>query len=201
MATKPSRTKPVIQSSHKQIIVKDDNDPDQGVTEESQEDDANRLQTHNITLTPSPELLKQVNDADDTENNVTETEESVSPDKTKSEEDDVLDKSLPDKEDKTQADLSREDPDNSSEDKAAKEKTAAETVAEQHIREIDQIVESGRYFLPINQLEKRHNRKMVLFGLVICVVLLVAWLDIALDAGIIPDSNNLPHTHFFIVRP
>ena len=199
MATKSSRSKPVIQSSHKQIIVKDDNAPDQAVNEESQEDDANRLQSHSLTLNPSPELLKQVNVSVDANDQSPKPEEPIQS-KATTEDDAVPNQSQSDQEDKTQTDLDEEDQANLSEDAETQEKTEAETVDDQHTREINQIVESGRYFLPINRLEKRHNRKMVLVGLVICVVLLAAWLDIALDAGIIPDANNLPHTHFFTVQ-
>ena len=69
-----------------------------------------------------------------------------------------------------------------------------------HIEKINQLVESERYFLPINMKEKRYNQRVILIGVLICIVLAVVWLDVALDAGIINNSLHLPHTHFFVLK-
>lgn len=66
--------------------------------------------------------------------------------------------------------------------------------------QIDQLVGTGKYFLPINAVEKRKNRRVVLAGIVLCVLLAVVWYDVALDAGIVSNILKLPHTHFFELK-
>jgi len=65
---------------------------------------------------------------------------------------------------------------------------------------ISELIESKKYFLPINGKEKSKNKKMILIGLFICLVLIIAWVDVALDAGLIANTYNLPHTHFFTLN-
>ncbi len=65
---------------------------------------------------------------------------------------------------------------------------------------INSLVDSGKYFLPINMLEKRKNQRIVLVGILICIILAIAWVDVALDAGLISNSLHLPHTHFFALK-
>lgn len=66
--------------------------------------------------------------------------------------------------------------------------------------QIDQLVGTGKYFLPINSVEKRKNRRIVLAGIVLCLLLAVVWYDVALDAGIVSNILKLPHTHFFELK-
>ncbi len=73
-----------------------------------------------------------------------------------------------------------------------------EEVDKEHLKKLDQLVESERYFLPINMREKRQNRRVILIGVLICIVLAIVWVDVALDAGLISNSLHLPHTHFFV---
>ena len=75
-----------------------------------------------------------------------------------------------------------------------------EEESRERIEKINQLVESERYFLPINMKEKRYNQRVILIGLLICILLAVVWLDVALDAGIINNSLHLPHTHFFVLK-
>jgi hypothetical protein len=60
-----------------------------------------------------------------------------------------------------------------------------------------QIIDSKKYFLPINTVEHRRSRRFVMLGIVVAVLLLLAWADIALDAGIIHLDGIKPLTHFF----
>jgi hypothetical protein len=59
------------------------------------------------------------------------------------------------------------------------------------------LVASGEYFLPISTVEKRRSRNFVASGVILSVLLLVLWVDIALDAGIIDLGGLKPLTHFF----
>ncbi len=85
------------------------------------------------------------------------------------------------------------------EQKKAEEEAAAKSL--EHAQHINDLVSSEKYFLPINQVEKKRNKRMVFLGTIICVILAIAWVDVALDAGIISNSYKLPHTHFFSLKP
>ncbi|HEX7368478.1 MAG TPA: hypothetical protein VF261_02380 [Candidatus Saccharimonadales bacterium] len=88
-------------------------------------------------------------------------------------------------------------------DTAAKDATdpkaddEAVRAAAAHAAEIDKLAESHKYYLPINQVEKRRNKRSAALGLVLIILLCLAWLDIALDAGIFRLGGIHPITHFF----
>ena len=67
----------------------------------------------------------------------------------------------------------------------------------EHDAAIDKLAESKQYYLPINSVEKRKSKRFVSLGILLSLILIVAWADIALDAGLISLSMNIPHTHFF----
>ena len=81
-----------------------------------------------------------------------------------------------------------------------KQELQKEAEDKEHIKKLDQLVSSEHYFLPINMKEKRRNQKNVILLAVICVILAAVWVDVALDAGIISNNLNLPHTHFFVSK-
>ena len=81
-------------------------------------------------------------------------------------------------------------------DMAAVEEAEAAKLAE-HDAAIQKLVEDKQYFLPINTVEKRKTRRFVLLGVVLSLLLALAWADIALDAGLIQISGIKPVTHFF----
>lgn len=62
---------------------------------------------------------------------------------------------------------------------------------------VDKLIESKKYFLPINSVEKRRSKRVVAFGILLSLLLIVAWIDIALDAGLIEINGIKPVTHFF----
>lgn len=67
----------------------------------------------------------------------------------------------------------------------------------QHQAEIDKLVDSKKYFLPINAVEKRRSRRFVAAGILLSLLLIAAWVNIALDAGLIEINGIKPLTHFF----
>jgi len=77
-------------------------------------------------------------------------------------------------------------------EEAAKQEAEAKRQAE-----LQKLVDSKKFFLPINSVEKRRSKRFVALGILLSVVLIVAWADIALDAGLIKVSNIKPVTHFF----
>lgn len=81
-----------------------------------------------------------------------------------------------------------------------KNEEATEEAQANHDAKIAELVQSARYVLPINMVEKRHNQRMVALGFVLCLLLVVAWVDIALDAGLIGNSYHVPHSHFFALK-
>ena len=80
-----------------------------------------------------------------------------------------------------------------------KQELAAQEAKAIHDAEIDQLVSEEKYFLPLNRVEKRRQH-FVVIGAVIAIILAVAWLDIALDAGLISNTFHLPHTNFFSLQ-
>jgi len=67
----------------------------------------------------------------------------------------------------------------------------------EHQAVIDKLADSKKYYLPINTVEKRRSRRFVVLGIVLSLLLALAWADIALDAGLIHINNVKPLTHFF----
>jgi hypothetical protein len=80
-------------------------------------------------------------------------------------------------------------------------KTAADTVEleeqAEHDAEVQNLVESHKYYLSINQVEKRRSKRTVVLGIVLAVVLALAWADVAIDSGILSIPGVKAPTHFF----
>jgi hypothetical protein len=62
---------------------------------------------------------------------------------------------------------------------------------------VNKLIDDKKYYLPINTVEKRRSRRFVLIGIILSLLLALAWVDIALDAGLIQLNNVKPVTHFF----
>lgn len=63
--------------------------------------------------------------------------------------------------------------------------------------ELQELVLNKKYFLPINKTQKRKNKEVVIIGIIISIILIILWIDISLDAGIIHIFGLKPFTHFF----
>ncbi len=83
-----------------------------------------------------------------------------------------------------------------SKDPAASDDIEASQQAE-HEAEVQKLIESKQYYLPIETTEHRRSRRFVALGVVLSLVLAVAWGDIALDANLIQLHGVKPLTHFF----
>lgn len=77
------------------------------------------------------------------------------------------------------------------------EQNAEAEAKAKHDEAIQKMVDSRQYFLPINAVEKRKTKHFVLLGLFVSLLLVLAWGDIALDAGLIQIPGVKPVTHFF----
>jgi len=74
----------------------------------------------------------------------------------------------------------------------------AETEAQaKHDEAIQKLIDAKQYFLPINAVELRKTKHFVVLGVIFSLLLLVAWADIALDAGLVQIPGIKPVTHFF----
>lgn len=82
--------------------------------------------------------------------------------------------------------------------KATNQKSDAETAEQaKHEAAIQHLIDSKKYELPINAVEKRKSKHFVVLGIVLAILLVLAWGDIAADAGLIHISGLKPVTHFF----
>ncbi len=82
----------------------------------------------------------------------------------------------------------------------AKSKKKDETeAAEQakHAADVQKLIDSGQYVLPINAVEKRKAKHFVVLGVFLAILLALAWADIAMDAGLVHVNGVQPVTHFF----
>lgn len=88
-----------------------------------------------------------------------------------------------------------EDPSNP---KSAEEKIAieAEKASKQEV-ELQGLVDSKKYFLPINTVEKRRTKRFVAVGAGISILLVIIWVDVALDAGLIKIGGLKALSHIF----
>jgi hypothetical protein len=104
--------------------------------------------------------------------------------------------------DKPEDSEAAQEQDKSNEKKAdsaeAVEDVEAEAKAEiEHDAAIEKLIDEKKHFLPINSVEKRKTKRFILLGVLLSIVLAAAWVDIALDAGLIQLDNIKPVTHFF----
>lgn len=79
----------------------------------------------------------------------------------------------------------------------AKQAEQAAAAKVQHDAAVQQLVDSKQYELPITTPQQRQNQRVVVLGVVLAAVLILIWLDIALDAGIIKLGGLHAPTHFF----
>jgi hypothetical protein len=78
----------------------------------------------------------------------------------------------------------------------AEEAAKAEAQA-QRDASLQKLVDDKKLFLPINTVENRRSKRVVVIGVLLSIILALAWVDIALDAGLIELGNVQPVTHFF----
>lgn len=64
-------------------------------------------------------------------------------------------------------------------------------------QQLEQLIESGEYFVPINAVRLKRSRIFVAAMCVLAVLLALVLVDALLDANIISIPFSIPHTHFF----
>ena len=80
------------------------------------------------------------------------------------------------------------------------DREADDEIARKRTERLKKMIEEEEYFLPIQTVEERRSRKVAVFGLILIIILAAAWYDAALDANLLPNTYNLPHTTFFTVK-
>ncbi|HVS58146.1 MAG TPA: hypothetical protein VHD60_00190 [Candidatus Saccharimonadales bacterium] len=63
--------------------------------------------------------------------------------------------------------------------------------------ELEKVIDSQKYALPINTVKKRRITRTLLVSILVIVVLGVASADLAMDAGVLHVNGVKPVTHFF----
>lgn len=66
-----------------------------------------------------------------------------------------------------------------------------------HEAVVERLVNSRKYELPINAVEKRKTKNFVVLGFLLSILLVLVWADVALDAGLVKLNGVKPVTHFF----
>ena len=84
---------------------------------------------------------------------------------------------------------------------AAAEAAATESKAEEarmaRDAELERLVASGKYFVPINAVQRKRSRTYVLLLCASALLFGVVLLDVILDMGLVKLPLSLPHTNFF----
>ena len=133
-------------------------------------------------LTPTKDAQKS-EDAEDKTEEVTAEPEAESPAKEESKED------VPSK------DFDESEPADIIMDPDAETKEAEEALAKEEA--IQKMVDSREFYLPINAIEQKRTQRFIALGIVLSIVLVLAWIDISLDAGLVHLGSIKPVTHFF----
>ncbi len=63
--------------------------------------------------------------------------------------------------------------------------------------ELEQLVASGKYYVPINAVQRKRSRMYTILLFLLAVALAALLFDAVLDADLVHVSVNVPHTHFF----
>jgi hypothetical protein len=78
----------------------------------------------------------------------------------------------------------------------AEEAAAAEAKAKRDT-ELEELIVSGKYAVPINAVQRRRSRANSILLCIVAILLAAALLDLIADVGIVHVPTSVPHTHFF----
>lgn len=83
---------------------------------------------------------------------------------------------------------------------AGEERESDDELNRQRVARLQKMIEEEEYFLPIKTVEERRSRKVAIIGISTIIILAAAWYNVALDAGLLPNTYDLPHTSFFSIK-
>lgn len=90
-----------------------------------------------------------------------------------------------------------DEPKRDAEAEAIAEETAVMEAKTAREQELEQLIASGKYRVPINAVQRKRSRMYAWLLFVVAILLAAVLVDAALDAGLVTTSLNVPHTHFF----
>jgi hypothetical protein len=90
--------------------------------------------------------------------------------------------------------ITTDDAESTDEDVTVSQAQAAEDL---RLQELEKLVDSGTYQVPINALQRKRSRMFVAAMCIVALVLALLLLDALLDANLINLPVNVPHTDFF----
>lgn len=169
-----------------------DTEPVTAQTEESEPAAEQSAGTEQSETEPAAETEEAAKEKEEPASATSDSEESEAEPAEGADESDLADSGGEEKEDKAAAPMSPEEQEAAA--KKAEEKEAAHTAA------IRKLVDNEQYFLPINSVESRKTKRFIALGAVLIVLLAVAWVDVALDAGLVQLGGLKPVTHFFAAK-
>lgn len=77
----------------------------------------------------------------------------------------------------------------------AKEQAAEAARARQ--QELDALIASGKYAVPVGAVRRRKSRMVVILLCIVGLLLAAVLADVLFDMGTLSAPKNIPHTHFF----
>lgn len=77
------------------------------------------------------------------------------------------------------------------------EESAAVEARVKREAELEELITSGKYAVPIDAVQRRRSRMHTIILGLLALLLAVALIDVITDAGIIDLPSSVPHTHFF----
>jgi len=93
--------------------------------------------------------------------------------------------------------VSQDEPKRDSEAEATANETAILEAQEARQQELESLVASGKYNVPINAVQRKRSRARTIALCLLALVLALVLLDVVFDMGTVKPPVNLPHTHFF----
>lgn len=85
--------------------------------------------------------------------------------------------------------------------KSDAEAAKVEAEARQREAEMQSLIDSRQFFVPINTVEQRRTVHVSIWMTLLVIVLSIILIDFMLDANFIVLLTKLPHTHFFAPQP
>lgn len=82
-------------------------------------------------------------------------------------------------------------------DPTADEQDIIASKAAERQANLDKIALAKTYYLPINQVVRRRSKHVAIAGVVLIIILGVAWADVAIDAGLVTVPGVKAPTHLF----
>jgi hypothetical protein len=196
--TPPEAAKPSEENSGPSLKAIEAVEPDKTLPEAEDETVADQQSAADQSAEPPKPAETPDDKADGAADDGPDDHESEAgqPQPKESEKPDQSDQPAPSKPETKPAETNGGEPTPQSKDKAKQTEAEADQETKRQAA-IDKLTDNKKYYLPINAVEKRRSRRFVILGIILSLLLILAWADIALDSGLIHINGIKPLTHFF----